>query len=238
MVLSMVWVGVGAGCVRGQGPKDFPAFPGYDDPEGILKEWLRMREAAVGLLKDVKDKATAEAAVGKLRPLGERHQELDFVLADKQIAKSLKSWANYGEIRKKYQDRVNQREKNLDQEYARLLKQPDIISVLRDSFPIKDLDIAKANSARLFMREGLFPFLNNFRAATGRYPENWEELLAEKGTLLKKEALTDPWGRPYQYDPAGPMHHGRMPDIWSLGPPHGDSRRIGNWSDGKQSDRD
>src|SRR5262245_4017551 len=31
-------------------------------------------------------------------------------------------------------------------------------------------------------------------------------------------SLLDPWGREYQYDPAGPRNDGRKPDVWSRGP--------------------
>ena len=44
--------------------------------------------------------------------------------------------------------------------------------------------------------------------------------------LKSQEALIDPWGRPYQYDPAGGRNNGIVPDIWTVAP---DGKEIGNW---------
>src|SRR5947207_15916544 len=42
-----------------------------------------------------------------------------------------------------------------------------------------------------------------------------------------QEALVDPWGQPFQYDPSGPRHGGQKPDIFTLDP---DTQQpIGNW---------
>jgi hypothetical protein len=45
---------------------------------------------------------------------------------------------------------------------------------------------------------------------------------------LEVQALTDPWGNPFQYDPTGPQNKGEKPDVWSQGPP-GAKTPIGNW---------
>jgi general secretion pathway protein G len=53
-------------------------------------------------------------------------------------------------------------------------------------------------------------------------PRNWTQ-------LLKPEALTDPWGSPYQYRKPG-KHNPKEFDVWSLGPNKTeDDRVIGNW---------
>jgi hypothetical protein len=44
--------------------------------------------------------------------------------------------------------------------------------------------------------------------------------------LCKPEALIDPWGKPFQYDPAGPKNGGATPDIWTTRP---DGMLLGNW---------
>jgi len=53
-------------------------------------------------------------------------------------------------------------------------------------------------------------------------PGSLEMLLGQDdhgGPYLKsKDSLVDPWGAPYRYDPSGPRHQGREPDIWSVGP--------------------
>jgi general secretion pathway protein G len=43
---------------------------------------------------------------------------------------------------------------------------------------------------------------------------------------LEPDALRDPWGREYQYDPSGQHSGGRRPDIWTTAP---NGKVIGNW---------
>ncbi len=68
----------------------------------------------------------------------------------------------------------------------------------------------------------------------GRYPNKVEDLLKkdELGASYVRGAdfLVDPWGRPYQYDPAGPRNNGLAPDIWTVAP---DGTEIGNWPKGR-----
>jgi general secretion pathway protein G len=41
------------------------------------------------------------------------------------------------------------------------------------------------------------------------------------------EAIRDPWGQQYQYNPAGPNNGGLKPDVWTVSPSSG--VQIGNW---------
>jgi general secretion pathway protein G len=63
----------------------------------------------------------------------------------------------------------------------------------------------------------------------GNYPPSLEALLqrdAAGGPYVSNPVfLRDPWGNPYQYDPAGPRNGGRLPDIWAQ--PR--SGAVGNW---------
>jgi hypothetical protein len=64
----------------------------------------------------------------------------------------------------------------------------------------------------------------------GTFPEKLEDLAGKQPNggkpFLKAEALTDPWGKKYQYDPAGPKNGGKIPDVWTVTP---DKQTIGNW---------
>jgi hypothetical protein len=76
--------------------------------------------------------------------------------------------------------------------------------------------------------------VKQYRAQYKVYPEALDALVTPpdggKPLLLDAEALKDPWGRPYLYDPAGPKNNGKQPDIWSLGPgPGKPDGVIGNW---------
>jgi hypothetical protein len=46
------------------------------------------------------------------------------------------------------------------------------------------------------------------------------------GPYLDADALTDPWGKRFQVDIAGPHHHGAVPDVYTIRP---DATLIGNW---------
>ena len=43
--------------------------------------------------------------------------------------------------------------------------------------------------------------------------------------FIRDEALIDPWGLPYQYDPTGRKNEGMSIDVWSIGPDASDRKR-------------
>lgn len=61
------------------------------------------------------------------------------------------------------------------------------------------------------------------------YPPNLEALTMPQpgggAPLLAADALLDPWGQPFSYNPAGPNNGGLKPDIWANRP----DKQIGNW---------
>jgi general secretion pathway protein G len=69
--------------------------------------------------------------------------------------------------------------------------------------------------------------------ASGDFPPNLEVLtqpLDGKPALLDAEKLTDPWQRPYQYDPNTRNPNTGIPLIYSQGQNPGDAARyIRNW---------
>jgi uncharacterized protein (TIGR03067 family) len=63
---------------------------------------------------------------------------------------------------------------------------------------------------------------------SGRFPQSLDELFVGNPPYLEgKNALINPWGRPYHYDPSGPRNKHRHPDIWTVSP---STEEIGNWS--------
>jgi hypothetical protein len=84
-------------------------------------------------------------------------------------------------------------------------------------------DEAKANSKTL--ETGA----ESYRLKFGEYPSKLSDLVNPPDggqPFVDASAINDPWGRPYQYDPAGPRNEGKKPDIWTTG--H-DGKPIGNW---------
>lgn len=63
--------------------------------------------------------------------------------------------------------------------------------------------------------------LMRFKTRTGRLPTQAEglEVMTAKGAgqLIKPEAITDPWGHPYQYRNPGKVNTGGY-DVYSMGP--------------------
>lgn len=47
--------------------------------------------------------------------------------------------------------------------------------------------------------------------------------------IIEEKTLLDPWGKPYNYDPAGPKNNGLTADIWVKLP---DGGVLGNWRGG------
>jgi hypothetical protein len=72
-----------------------------------------------------------------------------------------------------------------------------------------------------------------YEIRVGQLPDRLDQLLAPPDgglPLVERDALIDPWGRPYKYDAAGPNNAGVRPDVWSLGPDPNDAKGIiGNW---------
>ncbi len=66
----------------------------------------------------------------------------------------------------------------------------------------------------------------------GQYPQSLEELaqpdpLTNRPYLEKREALMDPWGRPYQYNPSAVSNTGApVPEIFCINPEN--NKKISN----------
>jgi general secretion pathway protein G len=85
--------------------------------------------------------------------------------------------------------------------------------------------VAKANIMSLTTATGTY-YLNN-----GQMPPSLADLTAPQPNggrrLVPPEAILDPWGKPYQYDPSGPRNGGDQADIWTVSP---EGHEIGNWT--------
>jgi general secretion pathway protein G len=96
---------------------------------------------------------------------------------------------------------------------------------------VKQLDQSKLNTARVQVKTTLTQACENYYVDhQSNYPASLEALLESDaeghGPYLKnREALVDPWGKPYQYNSAGPNNGGKQPDIWADSP----KGQIGNW---------
>jgi general secretion pathway protein G len=98
----------------------------------------------------------------------------------------------------------------------------------------KYLDDAKKDRARMDVTT-LTTTAETYYVKHGGYPNTLAELTNQQPDgskpYLEISALTDPWGRPYQYANPGQRNvHSGKPDIWSDGPNYGNPAGIiGNW---------
>jgi hypothetical protein len=87
---------------------------------------------------------------------------------------------------------------------------------------------AKRDKARVDVK-ALADAVAAYHVNNGNPPQALQDLSqpdAGGKVIVAADALTDPWGKPYQYDPAGPKHNGEKPDVWTQAP---DGTVIGNW---------
>jgi hypothetical protein len=78
---------------------------------------------------------------------------------------------------------------------------------------------------RNFERAAKVYFLKN-----ERFPQKLDDLTEGAMPYIepRRDALLDPWGNKFHYDPAGKRNKGTKPDIWTETP---DKKVIGNWPD-------
>jgi general secretion pathway protein G len=75
-----------------------------------------------------------------------------------------------------------------------------------------------------------------YKLNNGQFPPSLADLTRPQPNggrkLIDTDALTDPWGKPYQYSPQGPRNNdGEKPDIWTISG-EGSGKEIGNWPAG------
>ena len=117
---------------------------------------------------------------------------------------------------------------SIEKERDRLMsKAPEAYRVLKDTALFIELDGAKLEKNRLNMRALTVAVQAHMTKNGNVAPASLKEVLKyiENGNA---ETLKDPWGKPYQYDPAGNNNGGKYPDIWTVDPSDGKTL-IGNW---------
>lgn len=205
-----------------------------DNPEALVKELLANEKETVQVLKSVKDKASAEAAKPKLVELQKRMTE------SVEKLEKLEAWAKAHpdqakELQKKFEGERKTLRQDVITESERISRLPEAKAVLKDVIKIRDLAAAKVDVARV-QAKLLSDACDAYKVREGIYPESLEVLV--QGGKVAQEALIDPWGRPYQYNPTGPKNKGLRADVWSQGPDPKDPKGIiGNWQEEKKPEK-
>jgi hypothetical protein len=211
-----------------------PSLTLAEDAEADLKDSIKLATDFTDVLKSVKDKASAEAAVPKLKALDERFAVLKKKEGDIQKLSA--------EERKKLQTKYGKAfvtaMKAIGPELKRIEKLPDVKALLKKKSVLvkkmyEDMEQSeklKVNIAKTEIKT-IDTVLQSYFLRFGEFPKNLKALAKGEKPFLDAESLTDPWKKPYQYDPAGPKNRGNKPDVWTLTP---DKKVIGNWKEEKK----
>src|SRR5262249_46967181 len=128
--------------------------------------------------------------------------------------------------------------KDFRTEVDRLVKQPELLKILRASPSWKQIDaqLQDGRTARAKVDvKTLETAVAAWKVKYGKVPPTLEALTkpGPDGGLpfLQSAGLTAPWGRPYAYDPQNRNPQTDVPLIWSEGPiPRNPAGRITNWT--------
>jgi general secretion pathway protein G len=92
-------------------------------------------------------------------------------------------------------------------------------------------DKAKVDVARTKAKETITKACENYRLDhNDQWPPSLDVLVTGDETgrayLTDPDAIKDPWGQVYIYEPSGGHHGGRKPDVYTTSPA---GEQIGNW---------
>jgi len=204
-----------------------PAFtPTEDeDAEAILKDTLKLMSEMADVLKPVKDRASAEGALAKLKAINEQLAALkkkDFAIFP----------AKRRQLFAKHKVPIETTMKALGSEVARLHTLPEAKDVLTRELSRFDetsktlvmMKEAMRSAARVQIKR-IDEALQIYNKKAGKFPSSLVDLTRGKKPLLTRNDLWDPWEDPYLYNTSGPRNQGKKPDVWTMTP----EGVIGNW---------
>ena len=196
--------------------------------EKLFEESLDSTKKLVEILKPIKDKPTASAALPKLKELDQQLRQRIEAL-DKAFDEKIPD-AFLEKMKQKYLKPMKKVEAELEKELARVEGLPEAYAIVKDAIVFESINKKREDLASA-MAKTLTTAAVAFKLRYGSWPEKLDELInpPDGRPFIEKESLIDPWERPFQYDPKGKKNEGLAPDIWSLGPRHKDGAIIGNW---------
>jgi hypothetical protein len=221
---------------------------GDSELEKTVKDKLKALHEVTAALKTVPDVQTAGAALGKMEAALERLIVCDEILGDPKTAALLKK----EKLPDKFGKELAGALANVDKEVQRLSKEPQVVKPITQAALWKRwqkglqelqasnaaqkavIDQNKLQRAKLDVKS-LQTALTAYLTINGAYPESLADLSRRQpkggAALLKAEGLTDPWNRPYQYDPNQRNRKTDVPRVWSQGPEPGQpGSEIANWT--------
>jgi hypothetical protein len=205
---------------------------GDPDPEKVAKDVLQSMQDVTAVLKTVKDKDSADAAARKLEEPAKR-----LLVAVEAGNKIPRDDPDVAKVLEKFAEQMAKAGRDFQLEVDRLLKEPELQKILRKSPAWRQSDLqfqeSKLARAKLDVKT-LEVAIQAWHVKFAEWPASLEKLTEpskDTPAFLLKSALTDPWGRPYRYDPKQRHPKTDVPLIWSDGPiPRDAGGRIANWS--------
>jgi len=205
------------------------SFTPMEDTEAIFKDAAKLMNEMTHVMKPVKDKASAESAVPKLKLLNERLA----ALKEKELnAQKLPPEENR-QLFAKHKTPIDAAIKAYGSEAARIAKPEEANAVMTPELSRFEETIqtmlvlkeARVSAARVQLKR-IDKALQAYKLKTGEFPQALQFLTDGKDAPLNEKDLHDPWGQPYQYDASGTRSNGKMPDVWTRTP---EKENIGNW---------
>jgi hypothetical protein len=198
-----------------------PSRAPTEDAEAVHKESIKLLGDLADILKSVKDKAGAEAALPKLKAIDERLTAQRTKLGDLDL-----SDRELTQVLTKLDDTRAATMKALLPEIERVEKLPGVHALLvKELAYFKQLDEAKLAAVKARLK--LIDFvIREYQRNMNEVPKSPKVLTEGDKPALAADVLLDPWKQPLQYDARGPKNKGKKPDIWTVTP---DKRIIGNW---------
>jgi hypothetical protein len=198
--------------------------------EKLYQDTLKSLKDVTTLLQTVKDAKSAGEAIAQLEDPADR------LMTRMDALKALTEEKGLEDLEKKYRPHYIEAYLAMMAEVDRIAKQPKVAAVLEKNAVWKKtgeyLHASRFEQAREDLKaleKAVLTWINK----RGDYPESLAKL-AEKGDgklgLIPERLLTDPWGRPYQYDRNLNNPNTGVPKIWSDGPDPKDPKgRLSNW---------
>ncbi|HYV40146.1 MAG TPA: type II secretion system protein GspG [Gemmataceae bacterium] len=220
---------------------------GAPDPDKLFKDAMKAVEETTAILKSVKDKASAEAAVPKLEESISRLLAAHDVMDKIQEGTNEELNAKLQKVRKEFGKQAGELHKALGAEMARVGKQPDLQKVLLQSKSWAKFDgllqQSRLDRARLDVKS-LELAVTTYYVKYGEWPPTLKQLAQRDpkdnspAFLASEAVLIDPWDRPYEYEPNTLHPKTEKPLIYSHGPdPKDKNGRIANWNDEPKGDK-
>jgi general secretion pathway protein G len=102
-----------------------------------------------------------------------------------------------------------------------------ILASLGGMYAFRAYEDAKVNEAKV-KAISIAKAAEGFRLNNGNYPNDLNELVHPPSgrPYLAPDELVDPWGKPYQFDPAGGHNNGLKADVFTTTPT---GELVGNW---------